>query len=186
MMHVVERHVRAEFPRVVHAVWWGRHHRRCVAVMGGSGGGAGAPTVLPPPFSLSLSLHKHRWAVWSRPASLQKRSTAQPTVITHPWKHTLQPPFPFEITLPVSSFFFQRRGVQQQMRQNGRCRGGAKRGNNHGRVRCQLSAGIPLGFRWEDQFLFLSLGTSSPPRIFERLMWRPWNQTRGKTGSRSS
>lgn len=117
----------------------------------------GAPTALPPSF---LSLHRHRRAVWSRPTSLQKRSTPQPAVITQPppSENTHFNP-PFLLKSHYLCPLFQRRGVQQQMRQNGWCRGGAKRGNNRGWVRCQLSAGIPR-FGWEDQFLFLSLRAS--------------------------
>lgn len=171
---------RAGFPCVVHAVWWGRHHRRRVAVMGGSGGGAGRR----PPSLLPLSARTQTSRLIS-PYLASKEiyaSTRSHNPTSPLWKHTLQPSFPFEITLPVSSFSAEGCSAADETEWMMQRRSEARK-------QPRLSSVSAVGRNppvWMGGSVPLPIVTRVPPRIFERLMWRPWNQTRCKTGSRSS
>lgn len=100
---------------VVHSVWWGRHHRRLVAVMGGSGGAGHLPSIHPPTTTTN-STHKQRGVVWSHSEALSPSTAVITPLKTHtstPVLPHIPPPgiavLPFEISLPVSSFFQLRR-----------------------------------------------------------------------------
>lgn len=166
-------------PVFTHAVWWDRHRRRLVAVMGGSGGAGHLPPPHPQhplqkntntdePFDLTLPRFKRDLPLnrsHNPPFTLQHSSSLPSLLLVslyfHLKSHYLCP------------LFFHLWSVRQQMRQNGRCRGGVKWGNNHSK---RSGSAVYGNSRWDGRISFSShcvQGLARLLRRFKCLMWKP-------------
>lgn len=132
-------------------------------------GGVGRDTYHPPPFNTQTQM--------SRLISLclsSKEIYPSTAVITSWNTHSNSRPVSlrFEITLPVSPFFYLR-SVKLQMRQNGRCRGGVRRGNIHSK---SSASSVYRNSQLDGRMSSSSCHIAGLLRRFKSLMWWPWIQ----------